>query len=125
MPVAGVKASCNGYKPLLRETMYAVIESGGKQHRVIPGELLKLEKLDLPEGKSFDFDKVMLIGDGEDVHIGTPYLEAGKVTAEVISHGRAKKISIIKFTRRKQYRRQAGHRQGYTEVKIIDISGSK
>lgn len=105
--------------------MYAVIESGGKQHRVVPGELLKLEKLDLPEGKSFDFDKVMLIADGEDVHIGTPYLEGARVTAAVISHGRAKKINIIKFIRRKQYRRQAGHRQGYTQVKITDISGSK
>jgi len=105
--------------------MYAVIESGGKQHRVISGELLKLEKLDLPEGKSFDFDKVMMIADGEDIQIGTPYLQDGKVTAEVISHGRAKKINIIKFSRRKQYRKQAGHRQGYTEVKITDISGSK
>ena len=105
--------------------MYAVIESGGKQHRVITGELLKLEKIDLPEGKSFDFDKVMLIAEGEDVEIGTPYLEGGKVSAEVISHGRAKKINIVKFTRRKQYRKQAGHRQSYTEVKITDISRSK
>ncbi len=105
--------------------MYAVIKSGGKQHRVIPGELLDLEKLDLPEGKSFDFDKVMLIADGDEIQIGTPYLKEGKVTAEVVSHGRAKKIRIIKFHRRKQYHKQAGHRQAFTKVKITDISGGK
>jgi large subunit ribosomal protein L21 len=105
--------------------MYAVIESGGKQHRVEPGECLKLEKLDIAEGKAFDFDKVMMIGDGDDVQIGTPYVEGGKVTAEVVTHGRAKKINIVKFHRRKQYHKQAGHRQWFTEVRIKEISGSK
>ena len=105
--------------------MYAVIESGGKQHRVEPGEVLKLEKLNVDEGSTVDFDKVMMIGEGESVQIGTPYVEGGKVTAEVVRHGRSNKITIIKMKRRKNYRRQAGHRQYYTEVKIKEISGGK
>ena len=107
------------------EFMYAVIESGGKQHRVVAGETLKLEKLDIAEGETVDFDKVMLLSNGDDIQIGKPYVEGAKVSAEVLSHGRAKKITIIKFNRRKHYRRQAGHRQWYTEVKITDIPGSK
>ena len=105
--------------------MYAVIESGGKQHKVTDGEILNLEKLDLPAGETFDFEKVMLIGDGTDIKIGSPYVEGSKVSAEVLSHGRGKKIRIIKFNRRKHYRRQAGHRQWYTQVKITGIAGGK
>ena len=102
--------------------MYAVIESGGKQHRVEPGETLKLERLDASEGESFDFDKVMMIGDGTDIDIGAPFVEGGKVTAEVVGHARAEKINIIKMRRRKHYRRQGGHRQWFTEVKIKEIT---
>ena len=105
--------------------MYAVIESGGKQHRVEPGEVLLLEKLDIAEGEMVDFDKVMMVGEGEHVEIGTPYVEGGKVTAEVLGHGRGDKVRIIKMRRRKNYRRQAGHRQHFTEVKIKEISGGK
>jgi large subunit ribosomal protein L21 len=105
--------------------MYAVIESGGKQHRVVTGETLKLEKLDVAAGETIDFDKVMMVADGSDIQIGKPYVEGAKVSAEVVSHGRGKKETIIKFNRRKQYRRQAGHRQWYTEVKITDIPGGK
>jgi len=105
--------------------MYAVIESGGKQHRVEPGEVLKLEQLDVEEGGKISFDKVLMIGDGSDLKIGKPYVEGGKVTAEVVSHGRHDKIRIIKFRRRKNYRRRAGHRQYFTEVKISEISGGK
>lgn len=103
--------------------MYAVIESGGKQHRVEPGEVLKLEKLDADAGATIDFDKVMLIGEAGDIKVGTPYLDGGKVSAEVVSHGRHDKVTIIKMRRRKHYRRQAGHRQWFTQVKITDISG--
>ena len=103
--------------------MYAVIESGGKQHRVEAGEVLKLEKLAGAEGDIIDFEKVMMIGEGGDVKIGAPYVDGGKVTAEVVSHGRGSKVTIIKMKRRKHYRRQAGHRQSYTEVKIKEISG--
>jgi large subunit ribosomal protein L21 len=101
--------------------MYAVIESGGKQHRVEKGEVLKLEKLDASTGDSINFDKVLMIGEGASVKIGKPYVE-GNVTAEVISHGRGDKVSIIKFRRRKHHMKRQGHRQWFTEVKITDIS---
>jgi large subunit ribosomal protein L21 len=103
--------------------MYAVIESGGKQHRVKEGETLKLEKIEVATGKAVDFDKVLLVGEGEDVKIGAPYVKGGKVSAEVISQGRHKKVKIMKFRRRKHSMKQAGHRQWYTEVKITGIKG--
>ena len=103
--------------------MYAVIKSGGKQHRVEPGEVLRLEKLDASEGETVNFDKVMMIGEGENILIGTPFVDGGAVTAEVVSHGRGDKVTIIKMRRRKHYRRHAGHRQDFTEVKIKEISG--
>lgn len=104
--------------------MYAVIKSGGKQHRVEPGEVLQLEKLDVEQGGTVNFDNVMMIGEGDNVKIGTPYVDGGSVTAEVVKHGRADKVTIIKMRRRKHYRRQAGHRQYYTEVRIKDINGA-
>ena len=103
--------------------MYAVIESGGKQHRVIEGETLKLEKIEAATGDNINFDKVLLVGEGEDIRIGKPLVDGGKVTAEVVAHGRHKKVTIIKFNRRKHHRKQAGHRQWYTEVRITGISG--
>ncbi|OUS16230.1 50S ribosomal protein L21 [Gammaproteobacteria bacterium 50_400_T64] len=101
--------------------MYAVIESGGKQHRVEPGEVLNLELLEAATGDTIDFDKVLMVADGDDVKIGAPYVDGGKVSAEIISHGRAKKVRIVKFRRRKHSRSQMGHRQWFTEVKITDI----
>jgi len=100
--------------------MYAVIESGGKQHRVIEGETLKLEKIEVATGETVEFDKVLMVG-GDTIKIGTPLLAGSKVTAEVVAHGRHKKIKIIKFNRRKHYRRETGHRQWFTEVKITGI----
>ena len=106
--------------------MYAVIESGGKQHRVEKGEILQLEKLDAATGDKVRFDKVLLVGEGESVKIGKPYVQGGQVTAEVLREGRGDKIKIIKFNRRKNYKRQQGHRQWYTEVKITGIkAGAK
>ena len=102
--------------------MYAVIESGGKQHRVVEGETLKLEKIEVPTGETVEFDRVLMIG-GEAVKIGTPLVDGGKVTAEVVAHGRHKKVTIIKFNRRKHFRKQAGHRQWFTVVKITGFSG--
>jgi len=101
--------------------VYAVIESGGKQHRVEKGEILQLEKLDAATGDKVKFDKVLLVGEGESVKIGKPYVQGGQVTAEVLREGRGDKIKIIKFNRRKHYKRQQGHRQWYTEVKITGI----
>jgi len=102
--------------------MYAVIESGGKQHRVVEGETLKLEKLEAATGEVVSFDKVLMVGEGESVKIGAPYVEGSKVTAEVVSQGRAKKVSIIKFRRRKHHMKHQGHRQWFTEVRITGIS---
>jgi large subunit ribosomal protein L21 len=101
--------------------MYAVIESGGKQHRVIEGETLKLEKIEVPTGDTIEFDRVLMVG-GAEVKIGTPLVAGGKVCAEVIAHGRHKKIKIIKFNRRKHFRKETGHRQWFTEVKITAIT---
>ena len=102
--------------------MYAVIEAGGKQHRVAEGETLKLEKIEAATGDSIEFDKVLLVGEGDSVKIGTPVVDGSKVTAEVVSHGRHKKVKIVKFNRRKHYRRETGHRQWFTEVKITGIT---
>jgi large subunit ribosomal protein L21 len=102
--------------------MYAVIEAGGKQHRVTEGETLKLEKIEAATGDTVEFDRVLMVGGGEDVKIGTPVVEGGKVTAEVVSHGRHKKVKVVKFNRRKHYRKETGHRQWFTEVKITGIS---
>ncbi len=102
--------------------MYAVIEAGGKQHRVVEGETLKLEKIEAATGETIEFDKVLMAGAGEDVKIGKPVVEGAKVTAEVVAHGRHKKVKIVKFNRRKHYRKETGHRQWFTEVKITGIS---
>lgn len=103
--------------------MYAVFETGGKQYRVTQGQTLKVEKLPAEVGASVDFEKVLLVGAGEDVKIGKPYLDGGKVTATIKSHGRAPKINIVKFRRRKHYRKQMGHRQHFTELEITGIAG--
>ena len=102
--------------------MYAVIHTGGKQYRVKEGEVLKVEKLDINEGETLEFDKVLMVGEGADVKVGSPYIEGGKVSAEVVANGRGAKIIIIKFRRRKHSRKQQGHRQSYTQVKITGIS---
>ncbi|MCL7945890.1 50S ribosomal protein L21 [Marinobacter sp. ATCH36] len=103
--------------------MYAVIVSGGKQHRVKEGETLKLEKLEVETGGSVEFDRVLLIADGDKVQVGAPVVDGAKVTAEVVNHGRHDKIQIIKFRRRKHSMKRQGHRQWFTEVKITGIQG--
>jgi len=105
--------------------MHAIIETGGKQYRVTEGLTFKVEKLDVEVGKDVVFDKVLMVTEeGKEAQIGAPYLET-KVTAEVISHGRADKIDIIKFKRRKQHMKHQGHRQHYTQVKITGIGDGK
>lgn len=103
--------------------MFAVFSSGGKQHRVTEGEVVRLEMLDAEPGQEVVFDKVLLVADGDNVSVGAPYVDGGKVTGEVVSHDRARKIRIIKFRRRKNYMRRQGHRQWYTDVKITGING--
>ena len=104
--------------------MYAVIQTGGKQYRVSQGDTVKVEKLGADEGASLELDKVLMVADGEDVKIGTPYVDGGKVTATVKSHGRGNKVKIIKFRRRKHQMKRQGHRQWYTELEITGISAS-
>lgn len=101
--------------------MYAVISSGGKQYRIQAGETIKLESMQTDVGEKVSFDKVLMIGEGENVKIGQPYIDGSKITATVISHGRYKKIRIVKFRRRKHQLKWQGHRQDYTEVKIDPI----
>ncbi|MBX2823659.1 MAG: 50S ribosomal protein L21 [Gammaproteobacteria bacterium] len=102
--------------------MYAVIKTGGKQYRVSNGDRLKVESLTANEGDSIALDEVLMVGEGESVTIGTPTVANASVAAKVISHGRGKKINIIKFRRRKHHRKQMGHRQNYTELEITGIS---
>lgn len=102
--------------------MYAVIKSGGKQYRVQEGQTLKLEKLEIPTGETIEFDEVLLVADGDNVTVGAPLVDGAKVAAEIVDHGRAKKINIIKFRRRKHSMKRQGHRQWFTEVKITGIS---
>ncbi|MGB0224573.1 MULTISPECIES: 50S ribosomal protein L21 [unclassified Marinobacterium] len=103
--------------------MFAVIVSGGKQYRVQEGQTLKVEKLAVEAGSNVDFDRVLLVSNGDDVKVGAPVVEGAKVSAEVVSHGRGDKVKIIKFRRRKHHMKRQGHRQWYTEVKITGING--
>ena len=102
--------------------MYAVIETGGKQYRVEQGQTIKVEKINAEDGASVDIDKVLMVANGDDIKIGAPYVNGGKVTATVKSHGRGKKVMIIKFRRRKHSKKTQGHRQSYTELEITGIS---
>lgn len=102
--------------------MYAVIMTGGKQYRVSQGDKVRVEKLDVAEGDSIELDKVLMVVDGDDIKIGAPVLEGGKVTAQVRGHGRGDKVEIIKFRRRKHHMKRQGHRQAYTELEITGIS---
>ena len=102
--------------------MYAIVATGGKQYRVREGEKLRVEKLSAEVGDTVELDKILMVGEGDDVKIGAPYLEGAKVTATVAANGRADKVKIVKFRRRKHYRREMGHRQSYTEIEITGIS---
>lgn len=102
--------------------MYAVFQSGGKQHRVKKDQVVRLEKLNISTGEVVEFNQIMVIATAEYVKFGTPFVDGGKVIAEVIAHGRSEKIKIVKFHRRKHYRKQQGHRQSFTDIKVTSIS---
>lgn len=106
----------------MSELQQAIIRTGGKQYRVSPGSVLKVEKLPVDKGGKVDLE-VLLVGQGEAVKIGTPLVAGAKVEAEVLSHGRGTKIIVYKFRKRSNYRKKQGHRQAYTEIKITGISG--
>ena len=101
--------------------MYAVFKTGGKQYRATTGDVLKVEKIEAEKGATVELDQVLMVGEGEDVKIGTPYLEGGKVTATVVDHGRREKIKVVKFKRRKSYHKTMGHRQYFTQLEITGI----
>lgn len=103
--------------------MYAIIETGGKQQKVAPGEQLRIEKLEAKVGDTVRFDKVMLVNRDGEVALGKPYVDGASVTATVMEQGRGKKILVFKKKRRKQYRRTRGHRQSFTAVKVEAIEG--
>jgi large subunit ribosomal protein L21 len=103
--------------------MYAVIKTGGKQYKVAAGDTLKVEKLAGDVGSKVVIDKVLMIADGDNTTIGAPIIAGAKVNATVVSHGRADKVMIFKFRRRKHYRKTQGHRQSFTEILINDVNG--
>src|ERR1041385_8852263 len=99
-------------------SMYAVITTGGKQYRVAKGDVISVEKLPLEAGADVEFGQVLMVGEGEQVTVGTPYVQGGKVSGRVLAQPRADKILVVKFRRRKHFRKQMGHRQCYTKVEI-------
>ena len=101
--------------------MYAIVDSGGKQYKAQEGEILRVEKLAGDVGDSVSFDRILMFSDGEDVNIGTPLLEDVAVNGHIVEQGKAKKIIVFKYKRRKRYRRKQGHRQQFTAVKIDSI----
>jgi len=103
--------------------MYAIFEDSGSQYKVGKGDMIRIDPRDLQEDQTtVEFDRVLMIGGGDDPKIGTPLIDGAKVTAEIVGPERGEKISVIKFKRRKGYRRNKGHRQGYLRVKVTDIS---
>ncbi|QIE02088.1 50S ribosomal protein L21 [Buchnera aphidicola] len=102
--------------------MYAVFISGGKQYKAIKNQVIRLEKLNCPIGTTIKFDKLLMISQKDYTIIGEPFIQGGIIKADIQNHGRSKKIKIIKFNRRKHYKKQQGHRQYFTDVKILDIN---
>jgi large subunit ribosomal protein L21 len=101
--------------------MYAVIQTGGKQYRVEPGQTLSVEKLPGELGDVIDFNDVLLVAAEDKVTVGRPMVNGAKVTAEIVEHGKDKKVTVFKFQRRKNYRRRYGHRQLFTSIKINEV----
>ena len=102
--------------------MLAVIKTGGKQYLVIPGQKLKIEKLEKKDGDEVVFDQVLLVEKSNKVEIGTPFIEGAKVTGKVLSQGKGKKVIVFKYRAKTRYRKKKGHRQTFTEVEIKTIN---
>jgi large subunit ribosomal protein L21 len=102
--------------------MYAVIKTGGKQYRVAAGDRLNVETLPVEPGSDIEFEHVLMLAEGDAVDVGAPFITGARVTAKVIEHGRGDKVRIVKFKRRKHYKRQMGHRQNYTRVEITGVA---
>ena len=102
--------------------MFAVLKTGGKQYKVIQGDLIEVEKLERDVGDKVTLDQVLMVGEGEDVEVGSPYISNCQVTGEVVKQGKGAKIIVFKKKRRKNYRRKNGHRQFITQLKITEIT---
>lgn len=103
--------------------MYAVIETGGKQYRVSEGDVITVEKLNVEDGANVELDKVLILGEGNDIQVGTPYIEGAKVMGRAVENGKAKKVVIFKYKSKKDYRKKQGHRQPYTMIEILSLDG--
>ena len=103
--------------------MYAIIETGGKQYRVSEGDVITVEKLNVEDGANVELDKVLILGEGQDVKVGTPYIEGAKVMGRAVESGKAKKVVIFKYKSKKDYRKKQGHRQPYTMIEILSLDG--
>ncbi len=103
--------------------MYAIIETGGKQYKVNEGDIIYVEKLNVNEGDTVNFDSVKAISMGEDFKVGAPTVEGATVTAKVLANGKAKKIYVMKYKAKKNEKKKIGHRQPYTKVQIVSIQG--
>jgi large subunit ribosomal protein L21 len=102
--------------------MYAVVRSGGKQYKLSPGEIVRVETLDQDVGSTVEFDQVLAVQNGQEIIVGTPLVQNAKVIGTVVQNGRAKKVIVFKYKRKKQYKVTRGHRQQYTAVKIDEIN---
>lgn len=101
--------------------MYAVIKTGGKQHKVVVGEKLKVEQIPAELDSQIELNEVLMIADGDNVKVGTPFIAGAKVVAKIIAHGRGEKVRIFKMRRRKHYQKRQGHRQNFTQIEIVSI----
>jgi len=102
--------------------MYAVIRTGGKQYRVSEGDQVKVESISADEGQDVTLEEVLMVGDGDNVTLGSPLVSNATVSARVLEQGRGDKVNIVKFRRRKHHRKQMGHRQNFTKLEITGIS---
>jgi len=100
---------------------YAIVETGGKQYKVAEGDTIVVERLDAPEGSQIELDRVLLVAGEDGVKVGTPFVEGAKVVANVVEHGKGKKILVFKYKAKKNYRRRRGHRQPFTKLAIEQL----
>lgn len=101
--------------------VFAIVETGGKQYRVSPGQKLKVEKLEVEVGSALSLDKVLLVSDGEDLQVGAPYVEGAKVQTKVLSQSRHDKVIVFKYHSKTRYKKKKGHRQHYTELEVVSV----
>lgn len=104
--------------------MYAIVQTGGKQYRIQPGDVLEVERLSADEGSTVELDQVLMVGDGDNVQVGAPLVTGAKVVAEVLGEEKGEKILVFRYKRKVRYRRHTGHRQTYTRIRINEIVGA-